>query len=77
MLFAGIDIAKHDHVIGAVDERGLPASKPMSFKNPAGFGKPAAYLAGLSDDKADIVIGMEATGHYWLACFCFLERAGL
>ncbi len=77
MLFAGIDIAKYDHVIGAVDERGLPLSKPMSFKNSqAGFGKLAAYLAGLSDDKADIVIGMEATGHYWLACFCFLSEQG-
>lgn len=77
MLFAGIDIAKYDHVVGAVDERGLPLSKPMSFKNSqAGFGKLAAYLAGLSDDKADIVIGMEATGHYRLACFCFLSEQG-
>ncbi len=77
MLFAGIDIAKHDHVIGAVDERGRSLSKPMAFKNSqAGFEKLAAYLAGLSDDKADVMVGMEATGHYWLACFCFLSEQG-
>lgn len=65
MLFAGIDIAKYDHVIGAVDERGRSLSKPMAFKNSqAGFEKLAAYLAGLSDDKADVMVGMEATGHY-------------
>lgn len=77
MLFAGIDIAKHDHVIGAVDERGRSRSKPMAFKNSqAGFEKLAAYLGGLSDDKADVMVGMEATGHYWLACFCFLSEQG-
>lgn len=77
MLFAGIDIAKYDHVIGAVDERGRSLSKPMAFKNSqAGFEKLAAYLAGLSDDKADVMVGMEATGHYWLACFCFLSERG-
>ena len=77
MLFAGIDIAKHDHVIGAVDERGRSLSKPMAFKNSqAGFEKLAAYLGGLSDDKADVMVGMEATGHYWLACFCFLSEQG-
>lgn len=77
MLFAGIDIAKYDHVIGAVDERGRSLSKPMAFKNSqAGFEKLAAYLAGLSDDKADVMVGMEATGHYWLACFCFLSEQG-
>lgn len=77
MLFAGIDIAKYDHVIGAVDERGRSLSKPMAFKNSqAGFEKLAAYLARLSDDKADVMVGMEATGHYWLACFCFLSEQG-
>lgn len=77
MLFAGIDIAKYDHVIGAIDERGRSLSKPMTFKNStSGFEKCAAYLGGLSDDKTEIIVGMEATGHYWLACFCFLTEQG-
>lgn len=77
MLFAGIDIAEHDHVIGAIDERGHSLSKPMAFKNPAsGFEKCAAYLDRLADDKAEIMVGMESTGHYRLACFCFLTERG-
>lgn len=77
MLLAGIDIAKYDHVIGAIDERGHSLSKPMTFKNStSGFEKCAAYLDGLADDKAEIMVGMEATGHYWLACFCFLTEQG-
>lgn len=77
MLFAGIDIAKYDHVIGTVDEHGRSLSKPMTFKNSAsGFERCASYLDGLADDKADILVGMEATGHYWLACFCYLTEQG-
>ena len=77
MLFAGIDIAKHDHAIGAVDERGHSLAKPMAFKNSsAGFERCAAYLDGLSKDNSEVMVGMEATGHYWLACFCFLKEQG-
>lgn len=77
MLFAGIDIAKYDHVIGAIDERGRSLSKPMTFKNSAsGFERCAAYLEGLAADKSEVFVGMEATGHYWLACFCFLKEHG-
>lgn len=77
MLFAGIDIAKYDHVIGAVDECGHSLSKPMAFKNSAyGFERCASYLDGLADDRADVLVGMEATGHYWLACFCYLTEQG-
>ena len=40
MIYAGIDIARSSHVIGAVDERGKDAAKPMQFANSAeGFGK--------------------------------------
>ena len=34
MLFAGIDIAKYDHVIGAVDERGLRSPNPCPSRTP-------------------------------------------
>lgn len=77
MFFAGIDIAKYDHVIDVVDERGRSLSKPMTFKNSAaGFERCAAYLDSLADNKADVLVGMEATAHYWLACFCFLKEQG-
>lgn len=77
MIYAGIDIAKRDHVIGAVDERGKEIAGPMKFANSAaGFDRCAAYLEGLSESKSEIQVGMEATGHYWLPLFCRLQRDG-
>lgn len=77
MIYAGIDIAKNDHVIGATDERGKEAAKPMQFANSAaGFDRCAAYLDGLAESKADLLVGMEATGHYWLPLFCRLQDEG-
>ncbi len=77
MIYAGIDIAKSSHVIGAVDERGKDAAKPMQFANSAeGFGKCAAYLEGLGAPAEEMLVGMEATGHYWLPLFSFLHAQG-
>ncbi|MBQ6390011.1 MAG: IS110 family transposase [Eggerthellaceae bacterium] len=77
MIYAGIDIAKNEHVIGAVDERGKDAAKPMQFANStAGFDRCAAYLDGLAESKSDLLVGMEATGHYWLPLFCRLQDEG-
>ena len=33
MIYAGVDIAKMDHVIDAVDDKGNKVAKPMGFKN--------------------------------------------
>ncbi|KGI74026.1 hypothetical protein HMPREF9458_00971, partial [Eggerthella lenta 1_1_60AFAA] len=42
MIYAGVDIAKTDHVIGAVDERGAEMCPPMPFKNTeAGLERPS------------------------------------
>lgn len=77
MIYAGIDIAKNDHVVGATDEHGRDASKPMKFANSAGgFDRCVAYLEGLAESKSDLLVGMEATGHYWLPLFCRLQDAG-
>ena len=77
MIFAGIDIAKNNHVIGAVDARGQKVAKSMKFSNTSlGFEKCVAYLEGLAETKEDVQVGMEATGHYWLALFCYLHDAG-
>ena len=77
MVFVGIDIAKVDHVACAVDERGERLTRPLPFKNDeGGFAKLAAWLEGLADDVSGAFVGMEATGHYWMACFSFLAAAG-
>lgn len=77
MIYAGIDIAKSSHVIGATDERGKDAARPMRFANSAsGFDRCVAYLEGLAGSKSDLLVGMEATGHYWLPLFCRLSDRG-
>ena len=77
MIYAGVDIAKMDHVIGAVDETGAEAAKPMKFKNSeAGFEKCIAWLESVAESEDDVFVGMEATGHYWKACFSYLMAAG-
>lgn len=77
MVYAGVDIAKVDHVIGAVDERGSEVSRPMGFKNSAaGFERCEAWLEGVAGEPSDVLVGMEATGHYWMALYAFLVSRG-
>lgn len=77
MIYAGVDIAKMDHVIGAVDETGAEAARPMRFKNSeAGFERCIAWLESVAESEDDVFVGMEATGHYWKACFAYLMAAG-
>lgn len=77
MIYAGIDIAKSEHVIGAIDAHGSNAARPMSFSNStSGFERCIAYLEGLGEPRESVLIGMEATGHYWLPLFCRLRDKG-
>ena len=77
MIYAGVDIAKVDHVIGAVDETGAEAARPMKFKNgEAGFERCIAWLESVAESEDGVFVGMEATGHYWKACFAYLTAAG-
>lgn len=77
MIYAGVDIAKTDHVIGAVDEAGAEVAKPMGFRNTeAGFERCVAWLESVAESQEDVFVGMEATGHYWMACFAYLVAAG-
>ena len=77
MIYAGVDIAKADHVIGAVDETGAEVARPMQFKNAeAGFERCVAWLESVAESEDDVFVGMEATGHYWMACFAYLTNKG-
>jgi len=77
VIYAGVDIAKADHVIAAVDETGAEVARPMAFKNTeAGFERCVAWLESIAQTEDDVFVGMEATGHYWMACFAYLTAAG-
>ena len=77
MIYAGVDIAKTDHVIGAVDGTGAEVARPMGFKNDeVGFERCVAWLESVAESPEGVFVGMEATGHYWMACFAHLAAAG-
>ena len=73
MRFAGIDIAAETHFVSVVDEKAEAVVKPTSFKeDAAGYEK----LFGLLGPPGDLLVAMEATGHYWQNLFAALAAAG-
>lgn len=73
MRFAGIDIAAETHVVAVIGENREVLVKPTSFAEDAsGYQKLLAVLGA----PADLLIAMEATGHYWKNLFAALATAG-
>jgi len=73
MRFAGVDIAAETHVVAVVDERSEVVVKPTSFnEEAAGYEK----LFGLLGTPGDVLVAMEATGHYWQNLFAALAAGG-
>jgi transposase len=67
MYFCGIDVAKRNHVALVLDEQGQVLKPSLTIHNTrAGFEQLHHLLASLD---GPIHIGLEATGHYWLALF--------
>jgi transposase len=77
MYYCGIDIAKRRHETAVIDADGHLLSKSFSFENSSGgAAKLTGFLSSRSIGKSDILIGMEATGHYWLSLYSFLAEEG-
>uniref|UniRef100_UPI000471F96F IS110 family transposase n=1 Tax=Paenibacillus zanthoxyli TaxID=369399 RepID=UPI000471F96F len=79
-LVVGADIAKKTHVARAVDFRGIELGKDCVFSNDQEeLTKLAAWMKELGriHDKADIVFGIEPTGHYWFPLAAFLKEQGI
>lgn len=74
MFYLGIDIGKNKHVASLLDEKGKTIFKAFSFSNSTEGG--ISLLEKLSAHSSDVEIGMEATGHYWLALYSFLVEHG-
>lgn len=73
MRFAGIDIAAETHFVAVVDEASGTVVKPTSFgEDASGYEK----LLGLLGAPGDVLVAMEATGHYWQNLFAALAAAG-
>ena len=49
----------------------------MQFDNSTSrFDRYVDYLERLGNSKSELVVGMEATSHYWLPLFCRLQDEG-
>ena len=73
MRFAGIDIASETHVLAIVDADGAVEVKATPFTEDAAGYEKALALLGSADQ---LLITMEATGHYWKNLFAMLSAAG-
>ena len=77
MLYIGIDVAKRSHVAAAVDADEAVVVEPFEFENTQrGFGRLLGRLSGKGVSAEGSRVGMEATGHYWVALFDFLTANG-
>lgn len=77
MRYVGIDIAKRNHVAAVIDPEENVLVEPFSFANTqGGFAKLLEKLEKVGAACDDAFVGMEATGHYWIALFDFLVAHG-
>ena len=72
LFYCGIDIAKNNHEASIIDEKGKKLIESISFANSQkGCEKLFKLFEKFEINSENIVIGMEATGHYWLSVYSF------
>ena len=77
MFYVGIDIAKKNHEASIINYTGKLLDKSISFSNSqAGCTKLVSMLDKFEDDSSNVIIGMEATGHYWVSLYSYLIDLG-
>ena len=81
MLIVGCDIGSETHYIRTIDSRGRELSKgAFEFSNSAeGFASAKIWMLDLAakNDKKQIVLGLEPTGHYWFALAAWMISNGI
>ena len=81
MLILGCDIGSETHYVRAIDARGRELSKSaFSFSNNLeGFEAVKEWAVKLAavNDKKQIVLGLEPTGHYWFCLATFMICNGI
>jgi transposase len=71
-IFVGVDIGKSFHCAAAINSRGNVLLKPLKVLASAeGFTAFEGHLRQLGD-KTKLLIGLEASGHYWMSLWRFL-----
>lgn len=81
MLILGCDVGSETHYLRAIDTRGRELSKSaFSFSNSSeGFqsAKEWAVKIAAANDKNQIVMGLEPTGHYWFCLATWMVSNGI
>ncbi|MDL2301834.1 IS110 family transposase [Lachnospiraceae bacterium OttesenSCG-928-D06] len=81
MLIIGCDIGSETHYVRAVDVRGRELSKgAFEFSNAVeGFMSVKAWMLDIAakNDKKQIVLGLEPTGHYWFSVAAWMVSNGI
>ena len=79
-LVIGIDISSGTHYARAFDWRGLELAKVFKFESASyGFENFSEWLSELckTNQKDNIIIGAEPTGHYWFTLAEYLKENGI
>jgi transposase len=77
MLICGIDIGKNHHEASVINQEGRLLAKSFRFANTMPGGESLLeYIRKCNASGDTVVVGMEATGHYWLSLYCFLFDSG-
>lgn len=77
MFYIGIDIAKKNHEASIIDSSGKSLSKSISFPNSTkGIEKFNNFIAEFGVTTNNCIVGMEATGHYWISLFSYIVDLG-
>jgi transposase len=77
MFYLGVDIAKTNHVASLLDNEGNVIIRNIKFTNSKqGFNHLLETIQSKLEDLSNVVVSMEATGHYWLSLFSALTDEG-
>lgn len=77
MIIVGIDIAKRIHSASIVHHSGEVRGNAISFHNTnEGVDKLLQHVKRHNPENDEVVFGMEATGHYWLALYSRIVSEG-
>lgn len=77
MYYLGIDIGKNNHEAGLIKQDGSHVGRSFRFSNTEdGYRALLDFLGSRLPEEELFSIGMEATGHYWLALYSFLRGQG-
>jgi len=74
--FCGIDMAKHKHVACIIDRDGQYLLKARTIRNNTEGFKNILNCLKQTGRAKSVLIGMEATGHYWYSLHDYLVRNG-